>query len=63
LLAAFFECGGEKLVEGAHTVELEKLIGVVQTNTQSKVRLNCSRLREGGRGRKKREMSVSTANK
>jgi hypothetical protein len=50
-------------VEGAHTVKLEKLIGVVQTNTQSKIRLNGSRLREGGRGRKKREMSASTANK
>ena len=37
LLAAFLEGGGEELMEGAHAVKLEKLVGVVQTDTQSKV--------------------------
>ena len=45
LLTAFLEGGGEELMEGTHAVKLEKLVGMVQTDTQSKVRLNGPRLR------------------
>ena len=37
LMATFFEGGGEKLMEGSHTVKLKKLIGMVQADTQSKI--------------------------
>ena len=42
-------------MEGTHTVKLEKLIGVIQTDTQSKVRLNGPRLRGEGERERERE--------
>ena len=45
LLAALGEGGGEKLMKRPHAVLEEKLIGVVETDAEGKVRLNYTRLK------------------